>query len=88
MFCMFLDVCYVFLVNVIAFRKCFWMFTHDSASPPARKNRKIGLHQIDWLQCDKCPRCISYALLFATLLLSSSAICVSEHWPFLDMLDM
>ena len=28
----------------------------DSASPPARKNRKIGLHQIDWLQCDKCPR--------------------------------
>jgi len=26
----------------------------DSANPPARKNRKV--HQINWLQCDKCPR--------------------------------
>jgi len=26
----------------------------DSANPPARKNRKV--HQIDWLQCDNCPR--------------------------------
>jgi len=26
----------------------------DSANSPARTNRKV--HQIDWLQCDKCPR--------------------------------
>jgi len=26
----------------------------DSANPPARKNRKV--HQMDWLQCDKCPQ--------------------------------
>jgi len=28
--------------------------TCDSANPPARKHRKV--YQIDWLQCDKCPR--------------------------------
>jgi len=26
----------------------------DNDNPPACKNRKV--HQIDWLQCDKCPR--------------------------------
>jgi len=27
--------------------------TCDSVNPPSRKNIKV--HQIDWLQCDKCP---------------------------------
>jgi len=54
--------------------------TCDSANPPARKNRKV--HQIDWLQCDKCPRwyhvvCVGVCNTAAEY----TWICASEHCP-------